>query len=188
MPFVLYSYCRIIVSPYPQFIIFTLYISTFLLYFELQLIMCMHQSQRAMRSADKYDKTDLILSDSAFDCSYIDVVKSINSNQKDLRILQHNIRGISSKVTYLKHLLDNTFNQETPDIVLLCETWLNDNSPILQIPGYNIELTNRTTKTGGGVAILIADNIQYRHLPNPQPNEKFEACFIDLKTKNKTSL
>ena len=69
--------------------------------------------------------------------------------------------------------------------MLLCETWLNDSSPILQVPGYHLELTNRTTKTGGGVAILIADNIQYRWLPTPQPNDNYEACFIDVKTKNK---
>ena len=145
----------------------------------------MHQSQRALNSFDNYNKPDFALSDNTYDCSYVDVAKSINSNQKDLRILQHNIRGISSKTTELKHLIDNTFSNETPDLVLLCETWLNDNSPILQVPGYRLELTNRVTKSGGGVAILIADNIPYRRLPNPQPNNDYEACFIDVKTKNK---
>ena len=99
--------------------------------------------------------------------------------------MQHNIRGISSKITELKHLLDNSFNKETPDIVLLCETWLNDKTPPPQIPSYNIELTNCTTKTGGGVAILIADNIQYRRISVPCHNNNYESCFVDLKTKNK---
>ena len=126
----------------------------------------MQQSQRALRSFDKYDKGELTLSDNSFDCNYIDVAKSINTSNSDLRIIQHNIRGISSKLVDLKHLIDNSFNKETPDIVLLCETWLNDNSPTLQIPGYNIKLTNRLTKQGGGVSILIGDNIQYRRLPD----------------------
>ena len=147
----------------------------------------MHQSQQALSSFVNCNKPDFAfaLSDSKYDCSYVDVVKSINSNQKDLRILHHNIRGVSSKTTELKHLIDNIFSNETPDIILLCETWLNVNSPILQIPGYRIETTNRNTKPGGGVAILIADNIQYRRVPTPHPNDSYETCFIDVKTKNK---
>ena len=143
----------------------------------------MHQSQRALRSFNKYDTGKLTLSDNVLDCNYIDVAKSINTSNNDLRILQHNIRGVSSKLADLKFLIDNSFNQESPDIVLLCETWLNDNSPPLQIPGYNLEITNRQTKQGGGVAILIGDNIQYRRLSTPIPNDNYKACFIDLKTK-----
>ena len=140
----------------------------------------MHQSQRALCSFDKYDKSELTLTDNTFDCNYIDVAKSINTSNNDLRIIQHNIRGVSSKLADLKFLIDNSFNQESPDIILLCETWLNDHSPPLQIPGYNTEVTNRQTKQGGGVSILIGDNIQYRRLPTPILNDNYEAYFINL--------
>ena len=102
----------------------------------------MHQSKRALRSFNN-EKTDFAFSDTTFDdCNYVDVTKSINTYHRDLRIMQHNIRGISSKITELKYLLDNSFNKETPDVVLLCETWLNDKTPPLQIPGYHLEVTN----------------------------------------------
>ena len=99
----------------------------------------MHQSKRALEYSTKLDFT---LSDADTNCEYIDVAKRINTDEKDLRVLQLNIQGITSKTSDLLHLIDNTFQNHTPDVVLLCETWLNDNSPALSIPGYNLFQSN----------------------------------------------
>ena len=106
--------------------------------------MCMHQSKQAREFSSK---VDFSLSGDDDSCEYIDVAKRINSQEKDLRIVQMNIRGITSKVSDLIHLIDNSFHNETPDAILLCKTWLNDNSPPLSIPGYTLFNTNRNTQT-----------------------------------------
>ena len=100
-----------------------------------------------------------------------------------------NIRGITSKTSDLLYLLDNSFQNQTPDVVLLCETWLNDNSPPLSIPGYNLFKSNRKHKHGGGVAILVAEGIRCREvLTNNNTNNSTnqEHCFVELKTATRT--
>ena len=141
--------------------------------------MCMHQSKQAREFSGKVDFT---LSGDNDCCEYIDVAKRIHSHGKDLRILQMNIRGITSKVSDLLYLIDHTFQNQTPDVILLCETWLNDNSPPLSIPGYNLFNTNRKHKHGGGVAILVAETLQCRELKINNDNINQEHCFVELKT------
>ena len=146
----------------------------------------MHQSKRALMS--ETPTVEFALSDCTIDCSYNEVTKSINSEKNDFRIMQLNIRGISSKIDELNYLINNTFVNDNPDVILLCETWLTDNSPNPHIPGYNLVLNNRLTKHGGGVAILIADNIQHREVINYNKHETYESCFVEIKTKNREFL
>ena len=141
--------------------------------------MCMHQSKQAREFVSRVDFT---LSGDDDSCEYIDVAKRINSHEKDLRIIQMNIRGITSKVSDLLYLIDHSFYNETPDVILLCETWLNDNSPPLSIPGYTLFTANRTHKHGGGVAILVAEALQCRRLITTNDNTNQEHCFVELKT------
>ena len=141
--------------------------------------MCMHQSKQAREFSSK---VDFNLSGEEDNCEYIDVAKRINTQNKDLRIVQMNIRGISSKVPDLHYLIDNSFCNESPDVILLCETWLSDNSPPLFIPGYTLFTTNRTHKHGGGVAILVAEGLQCRKLKITNDNTNQEHCFVEMKT------
>ena len=148
--------------------------------------MCMHQSKQALMG--ETPTVEFALSDCTIDCSYNEVMKSINSEKNDFRIMQLNIRGLSSKIDELNYLINNTFVKDNPDIILLCETWLTDKSPTPHIPGYNLILNNRLTKHGGGVAILIADNIQHREVINYNKHETYESCFTEIKTKNREFL
>ena len=69
-------------------------------------------------------------------------------------------------------------------MILLCETWLNDFSPNISIPGYHLELENRKGKKGGGVAILIKENLKYKSRPDLREklkNSQTESCFVELK-------
>ena len=69
-------------------------------------------------------------------CDNVSVNNQLMLEDTDLAILQLNIRGLSSKIEKLKKLLDKSFKNKRPDILILCETWLNKSSPLVIIPGY----------------------------------------------------
>ena len=52
--------------------------------------------------------------------------------------------------------------KHSPDVLLLCETWMSANSPSISFPGYNMYDTRRKHKKGGGCCALIKDTIQSR--------------------------
>ena len=90
--------------------------------------MCLHKISKGrdelQRNIDinwQFDKYD--------DCDYINVDDGLDVPDKDLSILQLNIRGLSSKINDLNHLINHIQIKGQPDIILLCETWLNKNSP-----------------------------------------------------------
>ena len=72
----------------------------------------MHQSKRAVLS--NTPNVEFALSDCTIDCSYNEVTKSINSENNVFRMMQLNIRGISSKVDEINYLINNTFADNTP--------------------------------------------------------------------------
>ena len=57
-------------------------------------------------------------------CDYVQSEESIMINESHLVILQLNIRGLFSKLSELKQLLENLANTKKPDVILLSETWL----------------------------------------------------------------
>ena len=84
------------------------------------------------------------------DCEYLESDDMWQLEQGSLLIVQLNVRGLSSKVDQIKRLVDRNPCNKPPEVILLCETWLNDSSPPINIPGYNLELENRIGKKGGG--------------------------------------
>ena len=117
-------------------------------------------------------------------CEYLEPDDSWQLESENLLIMQLNVRGLSSKVDQIKRLIDMNPCNKPPEVILLCETWLNDSSPTITIPGYNLELENRIGKKGGGVAILIKENLIYKNRPDLKPtveNTRLETCFIELK-------
>ena len=92
-------------------------------------------------------------------CDYVD--KVVGPHSDDLTIVQLNIRGIGSKVSRLKYMIDHSFENCEPDIILLSETWLTEQSPTISLPGYVFVHKPRKIKKGGGVGILIKQNIRY---------------------------
>ena len=72
-----------------------------------------------------------------------------------------------------------------PDFILICETFLNDNNMNnYNIKGYKKECNNRINKKGGGVAILIKDNINYNIVEKLKINinNEFESLFIETES------
>ena len=147
--------------------------------------MCLHAVDRGTdalgRSVQSIDNS---LDD--FDtCNY--VKNDYLCNTEDLCIIQLNIRGLCSKQSQLKHLIDNCMKGKVPDVVILCETWLTPFSPSVSIPGYDLCHKDCQTKRGGGVALLISNKIRYKTLNIKNPcniDPTFESVSIEIELKN----
>ena len=119
-------------------------------------------------------------------CDYEELRKLVMRNNNDFTIVQHNIRGINSKIGDIKYLIDNTYVIGIPDCMLLCETWLSPHSPLVKIAGYNFVHTDRVYKKGGGVGILIVSSAKYKERNDIKLDSlDCESCFIEVQTKNK---
>ena len=70
-------------------------------------------------------------------CDYFEQTNPIDANHDDLLVMQLNIRGLFGKMASLKDLVNNASCGKKVDIILLCETWQNKNSPAILLPGYN---------------------------------------------------
>ena len=168
----------------------TVYMFTlFLLLLIFKANMCLHPIDRDLDSLGR----DVMSIDDSLDefdsCDHVE--NQFCCNNADLCILQLNIRGECSKQSQLKQLIDNCVSERTPDIVILCKTWLTPFSPGVQVPGYDFCHKDRVSKRGGGVALLIANNIRYKLLNNNKPNitnPTFEHLSAKIELKNNQKL
>ena len=116
-------------------------------------------------------------------CDYVD--KVVGPFNEDLTIVQLNIRGIGSKVTNLKYMIDHSFENCEPDVVILSETWLTEQSPPTSVPGYIFIHKPRKAKKGGGIGLLIKQNIKYHTVEKLKfDSTEFESLFVVLELQN----
>ena len=103
-------------------------------------------------------------------CDYIELQDAYNYNKgnKNLSILQLNIRSILGKQNDLNRLLSRLNNQNSlPKLLIISETHLNTSKlRHLNIPNYKILSRNRMNKPGGGVAILCHNTQPIKHRPD----------------------
>ena len=122
-------------------------------------------------------------------CDYVDYADfreyPPKRDKSGLSVMQLNIRGLLNKQENLKNLLDRIKKHENLDVVLIVETWLKKSTTKkIDIPGYKFTGSHREgKKKGGGVGILIANQLQWRtrkdltlHIQN------FENLTIEVKT------
>ena len=84
----------------------------------------------------------------------------------------------------MKSLIEDHTDGKYPDIILLCETWHSKNSPVPEIEGYSSVHKYREHKKGGGVAILISENLNYKPRPDLElSSEVYEHCLVEVKLK-----
>ena len=68
-------------------------------------------------------------------CDYVELTNPLIANHGDLLLMQLNIRGLFGKLSSLKDLINNASHGKRVDIILLCETWQNKNSPSIKLDG-----------------------------------------------------
>ena len=103
------------------------------------------------------------------ECDYIDneELPDLPFNKHNLGIIQLNIRGLKNKQASLSRLINNCLGTNKVDLILLCEIWLNDiDLKLINIPGYSFVALPRKTRKGGGVGILVSDQLQYLTRPD----------------------
>ena len=103
---------------------------------------------------------------------------TVNDENKNLTILNLNIRSIANKFDAFKHLL-NTLMQPFSIISLTDhETGLMNKS----LSNYNFVCSNRVNKRGGGLGIYVSNDLHYKLRPDLNINEDgiIETLFIEI--------
>ena len=153
--------------------------------------MCLHPKTLKNVNNDLLDRPIVHSNYCTFadNCDYVSVDNQMLIENTDLAVLQLNIRGLINKLDKLNNLLNKSFSNKRPDILILCETWLSKSSPNVSIPGYYKYKSRRMHKKGGGVSIYVIDNLQSRERPDLKISEAmFEHCIVEIKLKERKLL
>lgn len=97
----------------------------------------------------------------------------------NLTYVQWNARGLTkARLEEFRNFVTSS----KPSIILLCETFWNNNFSV-KFRSYNVINKNRLDRHGGGVAILIHNSIPHRQLPIAN-TPTIEAIGISIHTKD----
>lgn len=100
-------------------------------------------------------------------------------------VLHLNVRSLSKNFDELLDLVSRLKVKSVDmDVIMLCETWLHDNnSMLIDIPGYKCFQQNRIQSRGGGLIIFIKDclKVEDANELNAIQDGVFEAKFVWIK-------
>ena len=139
---------------------------------------------KMLRNCCQHDNTQDLGLNIKDSCDYIEPeqLTTKGRNTDNLNVIQINCRGIKSKLDDLEELLSQI---NEPNLALLSETWLKDGEErFIDIKGYKYEGVVRKQKKGGGVGVLIKDNLKYRVTTDLNANSQdnsYEHFFIEVK-------
>ena len=123
-------------------------------------------------------------------CDYIklDHCTNLNQNNYNLITMQLNICSMLAHQQELSLLLRNLEKKGScVDIVVLCETFLTQKTEkMVNIPGYKLIGDHHPTRKGGGVCILLNENIPYKRRHNIDIFEEriLERVLVEITVKN----
>lgn len=129
----------------------------------------------------------------SIDSPYLDIEEipgkfPLHDNNYLYQALHLNIHSVPEKIDQLKNMLHQFQNIKIEfDFILLCETFLKDNTKNLyNIPGYTLVCKNRQVLAKGGVAIYVRDNIPFKIREDLSVfhEGEFETIFIETTGAN----
>ena len=98
-----------------------------------------------------------------------------------INILQWNIRSLTKNKPELQKTIDET----NPHILCLTETLLKPQNQNLNFKGFDFIRKDRNARNGGGVAILIRKELNYKVIPLPDyRNGNMECLAVTVHFKN----
>ena len=127
-------------------------------------------------------------------CDYLDPDSNADillNNDSDLNIVQLNIRGLIGKQGKLCKEIKGKNNSNMVHVFILNETWVTKaNEHMIHIPHYKFIAKYRTNKKGGGVGLLIHDELQFRARNDIRLDydSDLEYQFIELKSRKRNIL
>ena len=95
-------------------------------------------------------------------CDYLELenITSETLPKDNLNLLQINVRGLIGKQNNLQSLLDKLENNSNIHCILLCETWLNeDTKKSISFENHSFIGREHNTKKGGGVGFLLRNEL-----------------------------
>ena len=98
-------------------------------------------------------------------------------NGKDLNLMHINIRGLRRNIEELIFTLE----EKTIDIAFINEVFLKPEQKII-IPGYKIIRKDRSSGKGGGVVLIVKDNISFDSFELNINNNKGNVEYITIKS------
>lgn len=114
-------------------------------------------------------------------------LQSLNDKSNQLKIMHINTQSMVSTFDNLLIAIERYFF----DIITMSETWLKENSLLLQhvtIPGYVHEFNNRDKVRGGGVGIYIKDSIKCKRRSDIEARyTSMEHLWVEIPGRNKNS-
>ena len=132
--------------------------------------------------------SNIIDANSNFDSKYYDVNEFNDtiptSSSRNLSLFHCNIRSANSNSGDLSNYLASLNHKF--DIIGLSETWLSEKCHSIDgFSAYDHLHKYRDGKRGGGVSLLIHNNIQYKELDSISVmNDNLESLFIEVKFEN----
>ena len=80
---------------------------------------------------------------------------------KNLNIIQANVRSIYAPGRYAETKI--MAYSKKPHLICISESWLKNNSKPTDLIGYHEIRKDRQGRDGGGLIILVNDNLKYKH-------------------------
>jgi hypothetical protein len=127
--------------------------------------------------------------DAVTECTYYDAqpfrdtFKPLCSTS--LMVFHLNIRSIAKNLDELLVYLESLAVRF--HVLVLTESWLNGSSAWLDVPGYTAYHSVRQNMMGGGVSVLVSDQLESEILPKYSfINDVFEMCSVRLTIEKKS--
>jgi exonuclease III len=129
--------------------------------------------------------------DVAHECSYLTPEQFCldpNASSGKFNLLNVNVRSLSKNFDKLNECIQS-LNCDF-SVIGISETHLKEKpNNYFNIPGYNIEYTNRIDREKGGVCMYISEKVKYKLRTDLcHANSNFESCFIEIESKNKKNI
>ncbi len=123
-------------------------------------------------------------------CDYYDVddlkqiVTTTRGNRYRYLAIHLNIHSLASKYDQLRTLLSDLHDSGIHiNFILLCETFLTgNNASMFPLPGYHFICKNRNHGRGGGVAMYISENFDFKLRDDLMiyQDQEFESIFAEV--------
>lgn len=102
-----------------------------------------------------------------------------SSDKSSLKVINFNIRSVKKNMDEFILFLKSV--RVEFHIIVLTETWLDDEAEFLDVAGYRAYHSVRTKRGGGGVSVLVSNEFDSKSIPNLSfVGNLYEMCSVEV--------